>query len=89
MIDHIYNGRQTDCAVPDLFMAILVTVGRILAVIQMDRAKSVKTDVPVKLPQHTVQIIDDIIPRVMHMTNIKTDPYFLIQLTFSMIALIS
>src|SRR5690606_4414895 len=54
-------------------MTILTRSPEILAVIQMNNAKSINPDDPIKGIQHAVKIVHNIVTRIMNVTRIHTN----------------
>lgn len=74
MIDDPDKRIQPQRPFPDFLMAVFVTFKWILAVIEVNGLQPLQPDHPVELLQHTVQIVNNIIPRIVHMTRIQQTP---------------
>ena len=80
MIDDPYHSFGADTALTDFFVTILMAGKRIFTVIQMNRPQAGQPNRAVKLLQHTIQVVDNIVSRIVHMTRIKTYSHMLLQL---------
>ena len=65
-------------AFADFFVAVLVAGRRVFAVVDMDGLEPIQTDNPVKLGNHAVQIVDDIVAAVGNVAGIKTYPQLVV-----------
>ena len=80
MINDPYHSFSPDTALSDLFVTVLVAGERIFTVVHMNRPQTAQPDHAVKLLQHTIQVVDNIVSRIVHMTRIKTYSHMLLQL---------
>ena len=80
MVDNPDDGFQSQAALADFGMAVLVGIERRQAVIQMDCLEAVQSDDAVKFRQHPVQVIDNIVACAVDMAGIKADPQMAAQL---------
>ena len=72
MVDHPHKRLRADLAFPDPRVAVLPGSPDIHAVIQMDRFQAFQPHNTVKLCQHTVKIIHNVIPGIPDMACIHT-----------------
>ena len=80
MTHYIYKRIQSDLSFTDLRMAVFVAAQTIHAVIQMNCFQSGKSDHLIKFMKHTIQVMDNIISSIPHVTGIQTDAQFIILL---------
>ena len=80
MIYDTYNGIQTQTAFADSGMPVLVRACRVEAVIDVQSAQLFQAYDVVKLLQHPVKIIYDIIACVADMACVQADPYLVLYL---------
>lgn len=76
VIDDAGQGRQADVALADAGVAVLGAADGVPAVVEMNGPQSLKADDPVEFGQHAVEVVDDIVAGVMHVTGVKTDTHF-------------
>ena len=57
-------------AFPYHLMAVFVRAARVLAVVNMDRTKTLDTQDPVEFLKHPVEVVDDIVSGIVHMAGI-------------------
>src|SRR5699024_8044697 len=73
MIDDISQRIKTDMTEADILMAVFVGAYRIFRIVYMDDFDAVKSNDFIELFQYTIEVINDIISRIMHVASIKTD----------------
>ena len=69
MPDNPPQRLQSDAPLTDTCVPVLAGACGVLAVVKVDGFQAVQTNHPVKLCQHTVQIVDNIISAVRDMAN--------------------
>ena len=81
-INYVCYRIQTDTAMSDFLMPVLMACVRVPAVIEVNRVKPVEPYDPVKFSNDKIKVIYDIITRVVHMAGIKANAQLVAQRDF-------
>ena len=73
MIDNSPEGLDTQTTRTDAFMAVLMAGKGILGIVQMQCPELVQAHDPVKFIQNPIQIMDNVITRIVDMAGIQTN----------------
>ena len=68
------EGCQTYRSLADIGMSVFGSAPFIHAVIDMEDGDLIFADETVEFIDDAIEIIYDIMPRIVHMTSVKTDP---------------
>ncbi len=70
-MDNIVQGFEPDGAETDVGMSVLVGASFVFGVVDMDHLQRVQADYVVELVQNTVEVIFDVITRIVCMARIQ------------------
>lgn len=73
VMDNGMEGVKANEALSDIGVAVLVTTALVFAVVDVKYGNLILSDQTVKLPNHTVKIMHDVIAGIMDVTGVKAD----------------
>ncbi len=79
VVDDPGNRLDTDVAMADPGVAVLAAAARVEAVVEMDGAQPLQADDRIELGQDPVEIVDNVVPGIMDVTGVETDPHLVLQ----------
>lgn len=70
MVHDALERLKTDIAFSYHFMAVFVRAARVLAVVDMNRTKTLDAQNPVEFLEHPIKVVDNVISGIVHMAGI-------------------
>lgn len=78
MVDDTPQGVGTDETFSDEFVPILVRRQGVLAVVEVNGAQPLQSDDVVKLIHHIIQMIHDVVARIVDVAGVQANAYLVV-----------